>query len=555
MSPIRILSENLKNKIAAGEVVERPASVVKELVENALDAGATVIDVEAERGGRKLIRVSDNGSGMDREDALLCIRRHATSKLSSEEDLFSIRTLGFRGEALPSIASVSEMTLTTAPRGAASGVLIEVRAGEATSTRESPSEGTAVEVRDLFFNTPARKKFLKRDATELVHIVDIVTRAALVNPRVGFSLMSDGRETMNTPRASGLRERLAQIYGVEFLEGLVELGRETDDIKIEAFVSHPKRLRDTRAHQFIFVNGRPVRDPSVSHAVYSAYDGLASKDRHPVYFLFIELEPSRVDFNVHPAKREVRFQDKDVVYRLIKRCVNEALGLMRTPGGLEDAEEGHAAPVKYEGIVHSNRSAPVGAAETLALEYRAELPFVYLGETFVAVAGGDELMLVDYHAAHERVLYERLLGDLRLESRQLLFPRQVKLSPKEHMLVLGHRDILLELGIELEDFGQDTVVVRSVPEVMDESELRGILSDVADEMKAGAGAGRSLKEAVAARIACHGSLRGRMVPGGTELAVLLDDLSRTTDPGHCPHGRPTRISFSHDDLKKMFKRK
>jgi DNA mismatch repair protein MutL len=560
MPTIKILSDELKNKIAAGEVVERPASVVKELVENSLDAGASAIVVEIQRGGKKLIRVSDNGLGMDGEDALMCLQRHATSKLNSEEDLFRVRTMGFRGEALPSIASVSKLTLTTAPLKAISGVQLEIEGGNVRVEREAPSEGTTVEVRELFFNTPARKKFLKRDSTELIHIVDTLTRESLSNPEVAFNLKVDGKETMNVSRASSKRERLMQIYGSEFIEGLAEVRKEAGGMSVEAFVSNLRGLRDTRAHQFIFINGRPVRDPSLSHATYAAYNETLPKDKHPVFFVFLEIDPSMVDFNVHPAKREVRFQDKEIAYRFLRGAVSDIFRIGPDRHRHSTIMESGAGVFKDDSNKEDEYGASgsfisTGVAETIELEYRAELPFIYLGDTFLALAEGGGLTLVDHHAAHERVLYEKFLGNVDLGSVKLLFPKQVKLSPKEYMLVMKHSEMLLEFGIEVEDFGHNTVSIRSMPEVMDEADLRGVLSDAAHQLDAKVKPGRSLKEAVAAKIACHSSVRGRKVLSREGLEKLLKDLEKTSDPEHCPHGRPTRLHFTPEDLKKMFKRK
>jgi DNA mismatch repair protein MutL len=559
MPSITVLPDELKNKIAAGEVVERPASVVKELVENSIDAGSTAIELEVLYGGRRLIRVSDNGVGMDKDDAFLCLQRHATSKLHTEDDLFNIRTMGFRGEALPSIASVSKLTLITAPKGSSSGVSVEVIGGEIKEIKDAPSNGTSVEVRDLFFNTPARKKFLKKDSTELMHIIDTVTRLSLSHPEIRFNLKAEGQETIALPRASSLRERLMQVYGSEFLEGLVEFENETSGLKINAFVSKTDNLRSTRAHQFVFVNKRPVKDSSVSHAVYSALEGVIPQGRHPIYFIFLEVDPRKVDFNVHPTKREIRFEDKEVVYRFIKRSVMDAVRAGFRPSDVkvsvnvpESTEDAVYAPTPEKVFPVKE---PQAELTTIPLAYKTELPFIYLGDTFIAFSEGEGLTLIDHHAAHERILYEKFLKGIDLESHQLLFPRQVRLSPKEYMVILENRDILASFGIELDDFGHDTVVVRSLPDVMNEADLRGILSDVAQEILDGIKPGQSLKEALAARIACHRSIRGRKILSSEGLDALLRDLSNADDPEHCPHGRPTKIFLSLDELKKMFGRK
>jgi DNA mismatch repair protein MutL len=422
--------------------------------------------------------------------------------------------------------------------------------------REVPFDGTTVEVGDLFYNTPARRKFLKRDSTELIHIVDTLTREALSNPEVSFSLSVDDKMTMDLSRASSRRERLMQVYGSEFLEGLKEVRKEAGVMRVEAFVSNLRGLRDTKAHQFIFINGRPVRDPSLSHATYAAYDEWLPKDKHPVFFVFLELDPSVVDFNVHPTKREVRFQDKEEVYRFLRGSVSDVFRAgPDTHRHSTLGEPGEAAFVNDSPSEASISPTGVGISETMELEYRAELPFIYLGDTFVAVAEGGGLTLVDHHAAHERVLYEKFLGGIDLGSVKLLFPKQVRLSPKEHMLVMKHREMLYEFGIEVEDFGHNTVSVRSVPQAIEEADIRGVLSDAAHQFDAKERPGRSLKEAVAARIACHGSIRGRRVLSREGLSALLKDLEKTVDPEHCPHGRPTRLHFSPEDLKKMFKRK
>ena len=310
MPQIKILPPDLRNKIAAGEVIERPASVVKELIENSIDAGSTDIRTDVLYGGKRLIKVADNGIGMDREDALLCFESHATSKLAREEDLFNIKTMVFRGEALPSIASVSKVRLVTGLKGSLSGVAVDIAGGEVKGIKDSSFIGTSIEVRDLFFNTPARRKFLKSNGTELFHIIDTVTKEALSHWKIAFRLISDDRETMDVPLSSGPRERIMQIYGEEFLNGLTEVKAGADGLSMISYVTKGDNFRNMKSHQYIFINGRSIKDSSVSHAVYHAYEGILPHDKHPVFFLFIEIDPHKVDFNVHPAKREVRFEDK-----------------------------------------------------------------------------------------------------------------------------------------------------------------------------------------------------------------------------------------------------
>jgi len=560
MSYINVLPPDVRNKIAAGEVIERPASVVKELLENAIDAGSTDIRIDVLSGGKRMIRVSDNGTGMDREDALLCFERHATSKLVSADDLFDIRTLGFRGEALPSIASISKVRLVTGLKGSGTGISIEMSGGDVIDSREAAAVGTMFEIRDLFFNTPARKKFLKTTATELFHIIDIVTKEALSHPSTAFSLYTDTKETMLLPVASGLRERIMQIYGDEFLKGLLHISTPGGPLRMDAFVSDTSTFRNSRDHQFVFINKRPVRDTSVSHAVYKAYEGILPHDRHPVYFIFLEIDPRRIDFNVHPTKREVRFEDKESVYRLINGSLR---GLIRGAHGdyARPFSEGPVSgpcpswPSAYTRQPELAGPPDAFVSETSGPGYRPSLPFIYLGDTFIAVSGRGGLTLIDHHAAHERVLYEKLLRKVQVDAHQLLFPEQVRLSHREYRAILANKELLAGLGMEVDDFGHDTLIVRSLPIDLAGADIRGILADIASAVLGGIPPEKSLRESLAARIACHGSVRGKEVLNQEEVANLLHDLEQADYPDQCPHGRPTRLFYSLEDLQKLFKRK
>lgn len=561
MPQIKILPPDLRNKIAAGEVIERPASVVKELVENSIDARSTDINIDILYGGKRLIRVSDNGIGMEREDALLCFERYATSKLLREEDLFNIRTMGFRGEALSSIASVSKVRLVTAPAGNSQGVSIEIHGGEVKAIKDSPSFGTTVEVKDLFFNTPARKKFLKKNITELLHIIDRVTEEALAHHEIGFKCTSDNHDTMIIPSATGFRERILQIYGNEFLNGLIEVNAGTERLKLISFVSKAGNFRNSKTHQFIIINRRPIRDPSIAHAVYKAFEGLLPQDKHPVFFLFLDIDPGKVDFNVHPTKREVRFEDKESLFHLVINSIKDAVRKDRieytapftevpaidSPTYFPDPND---KPYVLPAVSHSS-----ALSEDLELTYRSYLPFIYLGDTFIAISGKGGLTLIDYHASHERILYEKFLRGTNPDSHQLLFPKQVKLSHREHRIIIEYGSVLRDFGIDLDDFGNDTVIVRSLPDVLIEADIRGILSDSASSLIEGVPPDKSAREALAARIACHKSVRGKTLLTREEVSKLLSDLEDSVQPDMCPHGRPTRIFFSLDNLKRMFKKK
>ncbi|MFZ3137010.1 MAG: DNA mismatch repair endonuclease MutL [Thermodesulfovibrionales bacterium] len=561
MPQIKVLPRDLRNKIAAGEVIERPASVVKEMIENAIDAGSTDMQIDVLYGGKRLMKISDNGTGMDREDAILCFERHATSKLSSEDDLFNIKTMGFRGEALPSIASVTKMKIITGQKGSPSGVSVELTGGEVREIKDSPSVGTTVEVRDLFFNTPARKKFLKSNSTELFHIIDTLTKEALSHWEIGFRLRSDNKEILSLPLASGPKERILQVYGEEFMKGLTEVYAEAEGIRMKSYVTKGDNFRNMKSHQFIFINRRPIRDQSVSHAVYAAYEGIIPHDKHPVFFLFLDINPAKVDVNVHPTKREVRFENKELVYRFINTSIREAVRSERAEYIKHFTEIPSVDfPRPHPGISSPPYPLPLApygdkVSENLEFPYRASLPFIYLGDTFIALSGIGGLTLIDHHAAHERVLYERFLRGINLNSHQLLFPRQVKLSHKEYTVILQNLHILRDFGIETDDFGHDAIIVRSLPDVLKDADIRGILSDIASCIIEGVAPDKSFKKALAARIACHSSVRGKEILKQEELSNLIADLEQTEHPDQCPHGRPTRIFISLDDLKKMFKRK
>lgn len=567
MPSIKVLPIELRNKIAAGEVIERPASVVKELIENAVDAGSAEIKIEVLNGGKRMIKVSDSGSGMDREDALLCLEPHATSKISHENDLFDIRTLGFRGEAIPSIASISKMKIVTGVRGAAAGLSIDSTGGEIREIKDSPFAGTSVEVRDLFFNTPPRKKFLKTDSTELFHIIDTVTREALAHYDIGITLFTDNHETMLLPRASGHRERIRQIYGDEFLRGLLCTDAEGHGLKLKAIISSGNNFRNGKSHQFIFINSRPVKDQALSHAVYKAYEGILPSERHPVFFLFLDIDRGSIDVNVHPTKREVRFSDKETVYKFVYRSLRDSVKEERnaftsdfvSPSGQTVAgAPAMQSPLSYQSLAGqplNKTSGDASLAEDPVLAYSPSLPFIYLGDTFIAVSGKGGLMLIDHHAAHERILYEKFLKRINLLPHHFLFPEQIKLSHKEYRVLIENKNLLEEFGIETDDFGHDTLIVRSVPDVISGADMRGILSDIATAAIEGVRPEKSLREALAARIACHASVRGSEILNQEEFSRLIADLENTEHPDQCPHGRPTRVFFTLDDLKKLFKRK
>lgn len=566
MPVINVLPLALRNKIAAGEVVERPASVVKELIENAIDAEGKHVTVETMLAGRKLIHVSDDGIGMDREDAVSAFERYATSKIRSEQDLFSLKTMGFRGEALSSIASVSKIRLVTKESSGQPGTCVELTGGEIMSVKDCAASGTTIQVRDLFFNTPARRKFLKSDATENFHIIDAVTREALSHPHIMFVLRMDSSELFSLPAASSLRERLVQLYGKDFVDGLIEhnsFNARDGGIKLSVFTSGLAHMKNNRSTQFLFINRRPVKDQSVAYAVYKAYEGMTPAEKHPAFFMFLDVDPGEVDFNVHPAKREVRFAQKNSVFDFVHHSVKE--GLKKDPGfgqvlagDGEQSERSSLVPVSRANDHPSSLVLPSLISEETGDFCAGRIPLLYLGDTLVAVAGNGGLVLLDYHAAHERVNYEMFLKKKDIQAHRLLFPRQLKLPRGEYAILLERLQLLNEVGIEAEDFGHDTILIRSIPEVFMDADLASLISDISLSLLETSSTAvepvEAIRKSIAASLACHSSIRGKEIPDGTKVTALLKSLDATDNPHSCPHGRPTRIFISLDELKKMFKK-
>lgn len=605
---IRRLPPELANQIAAGEVVERPASVVKELVENALDAGARRVAVTMEFGGKKLIVVEDDGEGMTREDAELAIERHATSKIRSATDLAAIRTLGFRGEALPSIASVSRFRLRTRRRGDLSGTEIRVEAGAVTDIRECGApEGTRVEVAELFFNLPARRKFLKADTAEAAQISRLVTQLALGYPEIGFVLRSGQRLLIEAPPAGSLEERFYQIYGDR--PDLVVVRKEAAGISVRGFVAALAETGPVRGPQHVFVNGRIVRDRTITHAIQQAYSVATIKERSPEVHLFIELPADRVDVNVHPTKAEVRFLDQGLVHEVLRRAVIDALGATAAPelvlapiapsltpstsplplgfgrtGGGQDAAglssttwragspgatQGPAPTGAWPGAVStgSGEGLPgegLPAAATAANPSVADLirPMVPLGQfrnTFIIAVDDEGIAIIDQHVAHERILFEqfseKLTGEA-LESQRMLTPLVLELSAGEHQTLLGHREALVRFGFEIEDFGGTAVRVEAVPAILDltrcDEVLRAVASDL-DGLAPGAGIDEILRQ-MAATMACHAAVKANDPLTREKMQYLLDELRRTAHSSVCPHGRPVVLRLTRREIEKNFER-
>jgi DNA mismatch repair protein MutL len=551
MRRIRILPETLQDKIAAGEVIERPASVVKELLENSLDAGATEVHVEVIGSGRKLIKVADNGSGILRDDLEVCFLRYATSKILSEEDLYRIKTLGFRGEALSSIASVSRMRITSQAEEEEVGGFVEISAGKLLRKGPATCRGTIVEVRDLFFNTPARRKFLRSDRTELYHIVSTVTETSLAHPEVSFLLLVDRQETLNLPRAKNLKERLLQVYGHETVESLLEVFKGT----LHMFISRQGHFHSTRVNQYVFINTRPVRDPTIRNAIYRGYGSLLPTDKHPEFFVYLQLPPEEVDFNVHPTKREVRFRDRDGIYRRVYFTVKD---LMQDKPLKVSQQKGVPAEPKTEPkykevLTRESEQIMIREAEEY---FGTQKRFLPVGDVFFAYSDGSGVTIVDHHAAHERILYERLKKTGETNSVQLLFPKQVRLPEKDFRVLSDHLNTLKKMGIDIEVFGERTLLIRALPQFLYDVRIEIILTDLAQTLADTATSCpvEEIRDRIAKTIACHKAVRGRVQLNELEMRRLLDELSEMEDPNHCPHGRPTRIHFDIEQLRRLFRR-
>jgi DNA mismatch repair protein MutL len=616
--PIRQLPESTVNRIAAGEVVERPASVVKELVENALDAGARRIDVLTDGGGRRLIRISDDGAGMTAADLPLAVERHATSKLA-DDDLVSIRTLGFRGEALPSIGAVARLAITTRHAGEPHAWAIEVDAGVKSEVKPAAlGEGTRVEVRDLFYATPARLKFLKLDRTEAEAVREVVRRLAMSRPDVAFTLAGEERAPVTfaaaLPGAPGRLARLGDVLGAEFRANAVEIAAERDGVGIEGFAALPTLTRANALGQYLFVNGRPVRDKLLLGAVRGAYADYLPRDRHPLLALFVTLPPPEVDVNVHPAKAEVRFRNAGLVRALIVGALKTALARegtraattggaatiaafrpavapqrgfdwRRSParpldtrrpfaplrGGFAEAAQAAfdvGAPTAdlREGNLHEGNFHE-GLAETAAGAPAAELLDHPLGaaraqvhETYVVAQTRDGLVIVDQHAAHERIVYERLKAALEQNgvARQiLLIPEIVEMDEADVERLVARAEDLARFGLVLEAFGPGAVALRETPSLLGEIDGAGLLRDLAEhlsEWDETLPLERRLMQ-VASSMACHGSVRAGRRLKPEEMNALLREMEATPNSGQCNHGRPTYVELKLADIERLFGRR
>ena len=570
MGRITRLSDDLANQIAAGEVVERPASVVKELVENAVDAGATRIAIHIEFGGKKRIRVEDDGEGMDAEDARLAVERHATSKIRSAGDLAAIRTLGFRGEALPSIASVSRFALRTRARGQPGGTDIRVNGGTVASVVDAGApEGTAVDVADLFYNLPARRKFLKSDAAEAAQVSKVVTQLALASPEVGFTLTSAGRKVLQCPPVRSPRERLYQVYGDR--RELLDIRKEAGGLRLTGFVAALADQGPVRGPQNVFINRRIVKDRTIAHAIIDAYSQASIKERSPEVHLFIEMDPEMVDVNVHPTKAEVRFRDQSLVHEVVRRALMETLGEAAVPSLMLRSEferppepTAVALPGALSGASFSSRWMPSPTAEVPEIHTPVPrpLPLIALGQfrdTFIIAVDEEGIAIIDQHVAHERVLFERVMEKLtasRLESQQLLIPMALDLPPAAHDALVIRSAELQRFGFEIESFGPGTVKVSAVPALLRTEDCSAALLALGEDLE-GLDRGAQVQEAlqrIAATTACHAAVKANDPLTYEKMTYILDELRATAYSTVCPHGRPVMLRLTRREIEKNFER-
>jgi len=603
---IRRLPAQTVNRIAAGEVIERPASVIKELVENALDAGATQIDIRYEDGGRTVITVTDDGKGMDTANLSLAVERHATSKLPDDADLLNIATMGFRGEALPSIGSVARLSLTSQTEADDSAWELRVEGGAKAEPRPAPRfglHGTRVDVRDLFYATPARLKFLKSERSESMAISDVVKRLAMANPHAGFTLSNGNRTSLRmtgTPLSEdGRLVRLSKILGDDFGANAVSVDAEREGIVLSGFAGLPTFSRGNSAHQYLFVNGRPVRDKLLHGAVRGAYQDFLARDRHPVVALYLDLPHEQVDVNVHPAKSEVRFRNPGLVRGMIVSALRKALsgaghrasttvsdyalGRIQTEqqnyayqGRYGGSPRGYAPPPftndpslqplvdgmsgRVEEASDPFTPAPYGEPSTPPPNYPLGTARAQLHETYVVAQTQDGIVIVDQHAAHERLVYEEMKKKMEgqgVPRQALLIPDIVELGETDSARILARKDELAEMGLILEPFGHGAICVRETPALLGEVNVQGLLRDMADDL-AEYDEALSLKERfehVCGTMACHGSVRAGRRLNGDEMNALLRQMEATPHSGQCNHGRPTYVELKLADIERLFGRR
>ena len=593
---IHVLPGDVVSRIAAGEVIERPAAVVKELIDNSMDAGSRHVVIDIKEGGLGLIRVTDDGEGMSRIDLPLAFERHATSKLRSDRDLVSITTMGFRGEALPSIASVSSVTVTTATRQDTVGAQLTLLGGVAQSVIDAPVvPGTRIDVTDLFRNQPARRKFLKSTATEFSHISHVVQQAALAWPSVHLRLTHNGQEVLNYPVATSDRDRILQVHRPAFIDHAVEVRGRISGLAVNGYMIDPVHARASKQPQDLFVNRRPVRNGTVFHAVTDGYGSFLPKGHYPTFVLFVDIAPDRIDVNVHPTKKEIRFAETEVVHRLVRQAIRHTLGgeerqavlgvaeptTQRGAAELRDAplvQDGPPSLARATGPVRAMPELGHGISSDAGLDEDSQLviaedgtapyqratrieivPLGQLYRTYLVAQVGHELQVIDQHTAHERVLFERLWRNWQtrdIPSQPLLIPEPVELSAQHGTLLRKHLDELERLGLMIEPFGATAVAIRSVPTGVGKVDAKALVQDLLDDLTEwDTVSSLDMRvRPVLASLACHGAVRAGRAMASPEIRQLIQDWVQEGLIMTCPHGRRTAFRLSTDELDKIFGR-
>ena len=575
MSRIKILPDSVSSKIAAGEVIERPASIVRELLDNCLDSEATKIEVRFEEGGKDLIRISDNGCGMSKEDLLLCIERHATSKISCAEDLFSISSFGFRGEALPSISAVSRLTIASMQPDSDIGYCVETEAGKVLEINEVPMlKGTTVTVKNLFFNIPARRKFLRNARTEASHIIDTSIRSILPFSNVQFQLADGERILLRFPSTPDFTYRLAEAFGKTVIKEMLHTDSTGGHLSIEVFLAPPAFVKSRPDKLFLYVNGRNIKDRLLFKAVTDGYGQHLMKGTYPIGAVFIRIDPSMVDVNVHPAKHEVRFPEPAYVFNAIKETVarlfapkvyvpapmdkpdNNFLPEQRLSENLHGSYIAEAGSIYHRTYSYSNKPELQNISNSDKVLPAADMKIIgQLGNVYVLFQDGGGLVVVDQHAAHERIVYETLKSQIEkaeVLSQTLLIPKELELSINDARLLENKLDILQKLGFDIEHFGGSTFLIRSVPMVLSDIDVTPVILELISTLNSGSF--EQLFDRILTSMACHSSVRKGQSLAKEEIENLITDLSSKKIPDHCPHGRPIVWRLTYKELDKIFKR-
>ncbi|MFH1825101.1 MAG: DNA mismatch repair endonuclease MutL [Candidatus Firestonebacteria bacterium] len=574
MNKIKVLSEETIKRISAGEIIERPVSVTKELIENSIDAQATEIFVEIKQGGKKLIKVKDNGLGMNKEDIILCIDRHTTSKISSMDDVYKIKTLGFRGEALSSMAAVSRLEIRSIDNDSKIGAKLTVINGKKKLEKCAFPRGTMVAVADIFYNIPVRLKFLKSIETEASHIYNLIFKLAIANNNISFKLEVDGRSSLNVLAVKTLKERLYELFGKEFVDNLMEIKFKNEEVEIFGYIGKPDFTKPTKNSQYIFVNNRLVVDKSISHAISSGYEALVPHNRFPVCILFVNINPSKIDINIHPTKREIKFMNTNLVYNSIMNAVQEILRKEKPlpkifPEAEAEAIKGHipfgCVPIinEYNYKVLETRTNTIGE---LMQNYQTEskvVPIIQIKSMYILAESKDGIYIIDQHVAHEKVIYEKLSKHSEDKSnprvgktQYFLVPISLKLNFSQSSILDKSLNDLLDLGFDIENFGKNTFLLRGTPEFLKDTNVEKMLVEIIDTLSEDIVSNNLVKdgkENLLRSIACHSAVRAGDKLTYEEMSRLVNEFLNC-DLQYCPHGRPGLIKINFDEIDRKFKR-